>query len=107
MNGQRVVLSAVLPHLQVTALDEIQRQVAPCAHGDAEQLPELAGARLIQRLPLLIDGAAYGSRIRPLRTRAATIGSFAVTSLSHSVADRRASSAALALGHVRVRFTGR
>lgn len=87
VNGQRVVLSAVLPDLQVTALDEIQRQVDHYTRGDAEQLPEFAGARLIRRLPLLVGGAAYRSRMRRLRTRSATIGSFAVTSLSHSAVD--------------------
>ncbi|MFE3019116.1 2-oxo acid dehydrogenase subunit E2 [Streptomyces sp. NPDC059256] len=87
VNGQRVVLSAVLPHLQVAGLDSIQRQVDHYTRGDAEELPEFAGARLIRRLPLLVGGAAYRSRIRPLRTRAAAIGSFAVTSLSHSAVD--------------------
>lgn len=87
VNGQRVVLSAVLPDLQVTGLDEIQRQVDHYTRGDAERMPEFAGARLIRRLPPLVGRAAYRSRMRALRTRAATIGSFAVTSLSHSAVD--------------------
>ncbi|MGP4028927.1 2-oxo acid dehydrogenase subunit E2 [Actinomadura sp. 3N407] len=87
VNGQRVVLSANLPDLQAADLDEIQRQVDYYTRGDAERLPEFAGARLIRRLPRLIGGAAYRSRIRPLRNRATTIGTFAVTSLSHSAVD--------------------
>jgi pimeloyl-ACP methyl ester carboxylesterase len=87
VNGQRVVLSANIPHLQVTDLAEIQRQVDYYTRGDAEQLPEFAGARLIRRLPQTIGAAAYRSRIRPLRTRATVIGTFAVTSLSHTAVD--------------------
>lgn len=87
VNGQRVVLSAVIPHLQVAVLDEIQRQVDYYTRGDAGQLPEFAGARLIRRLPRVVGRAAFRSRIRPLRNRATTVGTFAVTSLSHSVVD--------------------
>ncbi|WP_084000429.1 2-oxo acid dehydrogenase subunit E2 [Actinomadura kijaniata] len=87
VNGRRVVLSAVIPHLQVAGLDEIQRQVDHYTRGDAERMPEFAGARLIRRLPRPVGAAAYRSRIRPLRTRATAIGTFTVTSLSHSAVD--------------------
>lgn len=87
VNGQRVVLSANLPHLQVASLDEIQRKVDHYTRGDAELLPEFAGARLIRKLPWVVGGVAYRSRTRPLRNRAVTVGTFAVTSLSHREVD--------------------
>ncbi|MFC5945176.1 2-oxo acid dehydrogenase subunit E2 [Micromonospora harpali] len=87
VNGQRVVLSAIIPHVQSAGLAEIQRQVDYYTRGDAEKLPEFAGARLLRRLPWVLGSAAYRSRTRPLRTRATTVGTFAVTSLSHRDVD--------------------
>ncbi|MFJ7250502.1 2-oxo acid dehydrogenase subunit E2 [Kitasatospora sp. NPDC098652] len=86
-NGQRVVLSAVVPDLQTASLEEIQRQVDHYTGGDAEQLPEFAGARLLRRLPWVLGEAAYRARVRPLRGRAAAVGTVAVTSLSHRAVD--------------------
>lgn len=86
-NGQRVVLSAVVPGVESASLAEIQRQVDYYTGGDPDQLPEFAGAQLIRKLPWALGEAAYRSRVRPLRNRAEAVGTFAVTSLSHRAVD--------------------
>ncbi|GAA3566823.1 2-oxo acid dehydrogenase subunit E2 [Nonomuraea rosea] len=87
MGGQRVVLSAVFPHLQRTSLDDVQRRVNHLRDGDPARLPEFAPARLLHRLPPLLGGALFRLGVRPLRRRAAAFGTFAVTSLGHRPVD--------------------
>ena len=86
-NGHRVLLSAVLPDLHVSTMDEIQRRVAHFSAGDRERLPEFAGARLIRRLPRPVGRALIRSWMRPLRQRPERVGTVAVTSLSHRSVD--------------------
>jgi pyruvate/2-oxoglutarate dehydrogenase complex dihydrolipoamide acyltransferase (E2) component len=89
MNGNRVVLGALLPDLQAASLAEVQRQVEHYRDGDPDSLPELAALRRLHRLPWLLGAAAFRLGVRPLRRRAGAFGTFAVTSLGHRpVADR-------------------
>jgi pyruvate/2-oxoglutarate dehydrogenase complex dihydrolipoamide acyltransferase (E2) component len=87
MNGNRVVLGALLPDLQAASLAEVQRQVEHYRDGDPDSLPELAALRRLHRLPWLLGAAAFRLGVRPLRRRAGAFGTFAVTSLGHRPVD--------------------
>lgn len=85
--GRRVVLSAVLPDLHRTELADIQRQVEHYRDQDPAVMPEFAGVRSLHRLPGAVAALAFRATVRPLRTRARTLGTFAVTSLGHRPVD--------------------
>ncbi len=87
MNGQRVVLSAVLRDLERTGLDAVQAQLDRLRTGEAAELPEFSGARVLQRLPWLAGALLYPAAVRPLGRRAEAMGTFAVTSLGHRPVD--------------------
>lgn len=87
LGGQRIVLSAVLRHLQLADLDRIQRQINRFRDGDAATMPEFGPTRLLHRLPMPIGALAVKAGVRPLARRAATMGTFAVTSLGHRPVD--------------------
>jgi pyruvate/2-oxoglutarate dehydrogenase complex dihydrolipoamide acyltransferase (E2) component len=87
LNGHRVVLSAVLPGLEHMSLEDIQRAVNRLHDADPATTPEFAGARLLQRLPILPGRAVFRLGVRPLRRRPAALGTFAVTSLGHRPVD--------------------
>ncbi|GAA4254357.1 2-oxo acid dehydrogenase subunit E2 [Dactylosporangium darangshiense] len=83
IDGRRVVLAAVLPDLDLAGLDDIQRQVEHYRDGDPDRMPEFAGVRALHRLPATVGSMAFRRTVRPLRTRAQRVGTFAVTSLGH------------------------
>ncbi|TYB45748.1 2-oxo acid dehydrogenase subunit E2 [Actinomadura chibensis] len=87
VNGERVVLSAVLTGLENASLDDVQEQLDRFRDGDPETMPEFAGARLLRRLPWPLGTLAFRAGVRPLGRRAATMGTFAVTSLAHRPVD--------------------
>ncbi|MFF1924906.1 2-oxo acid dehydrogenase subunit E2 [Streptomyces sp. NPDC058221] len=87
LDGRRIVLAAVLPGLHRSGLDDIQRQVDHYRDGDPATMPEFAGARALQRMPLPLGRLAYRFAVRPLGRRAARMGTFAVTSLGHRPVD--------------------
>jgi hypothetical protein len=87
LNGERIVLSAVLPNLHESTLEEIQRQVAHYRDGDPATMPEFRAARLLHRLPWPIGGVLFRLGVRPLNRRATVLGTFAVTSLGHRPVD--------------------
>jgi pyruvate/2-oxoglutarate dehydrogenase complex dihydrolipoamide acyltransferase (E2) component len=87
LDGQRVVLSAVLPDLHEASLEEIQRQVDHYRDGDPATMPEFAAARLLHRMPRPLGGTLFRLGVRPLTRRAAVLGTFAVTSLGHRAVD--------------------
>ena len=87
LGGQRVVLTAVLPGLEKCSLDEIQQQVDRLRVGDPERLDEFAGARILHKLPVPNGRLLSRLATRPLRRRAALLGTFAVSSLGHRPVD--------------------
>jgi pyruvate/2-oxoglutarate dehydrogenase complex dihydrolipoamide acyltransferase (E2) component len=87
LNGQRVVLSVIMPGLDQASLDEVQRQVDGYRAGDPARMPEFKGARLLHRLPWPLGPAAFRSVARPLRRRAEILGTVAVSSLGHRPVD--------------------
>lgn len=87
LGGRRVVLSAVLPDLHRSDLDEVQRQVDHYRDGDPATMPEFAGVRALHRLPWPLRPFAFRRRVRPLSRRPVTFGTFALTSLGHAAVD--------------------
>jgi pyruvate/2-oxoglutarate dehydrogenase complex dihydrolipoamide acyltransferase (E2) component len=87
LDGRRVVLSAVLHDLDRASLDEIQERVDALRAADPDTSPEFAPARLLDRLPPLLGAFAFRRAVRPLRRRAARMGTFALTSLGHRAVD--------------------
>ncbi|MGW2845750.1 2-oxo acid dehydrogenase subunit E2 [Streptomyces sp. NPDC001274] len=87
VGGRRVVLAAVLPRLEETALSEIQRQVEYYRDGDPATLPEFAGVHTLHRLPWPVARLAYTRTVRPLSRRAGKFGTLAVSSLGHRPVD--------------------
>lgn len=87
VGGHRVVLSAVLPHLDRASLDDIQALVDTYRDGDPALMAEFDGVRLLHRLPGLLGRAAFRMAVRPLRLRHTKVGTFAVTSLGHRAVD--------------------
>lgn len=104
LNGQRIVLSTVLPDLHSATLDGIQASVERFRDGDPATMPEFAKVRALHRLPWLAGPLAYRAVARPLRNRAQTMGTFALTSLGHRPVDAFHSNGGttitLGLGHV-------
>lgn len=87
LNGQRIVLSAILPGLRSAGLDDVQKQIDYYRAGDAETLPEFAGAKLLQGLPWPLGPMAFRLAAGPLARRPKILGTFAVTSLGHRPVD--------------------
>jgi pyruvate/2-oxoglutarate dehydrogenase complex dihydrolipoamide acyltransferase (E2) component len=87
LNGNRVVLAALLPDLHQTSLGDIQQQIDHYRDGDPEVMPEFARVRTLQRLRWPLGPLAVRLGARPLRRREKSYGTFAVTSLGHSPVD--------------------
>ena len=87
LNGHRLVFSAVLPDCDTASLDDIQRDVDRLKDGDAATMPELRGARMLQKLPWPLGQLVFRLGARSLARRPAIMGTLAVTSLGHSAVD--------------------
>ncbi|MFL6072397.1 MAG: 2-oxo acid dehydrogenase subunit E2 [Mycobacteriales bacterium] len=87
VNGHRVVLTAVLPDLDSAGLADIQAQVDHYRDGDAANMPEFAGPRMLQKLPVPLGRLLYRAGMRSLRRRPELVGTFAVSSLGHRPVD--------------------
>jgi pyruvate/2-oxoglutarate dehydrogenase complex dihydrolipoamide acyltransferase (E2) component len=87
LNGQRIVLAAVLPGLDRASLAEIQATILRYQEADPAVAPEFGGARLLHRLPRPFAALAYRAAVRPLGRRPEVFGTFALTSLGHRPVD--------------------
>ncbi|MET9352427.1 2-oxo acid dehydrogenase subunit E2 [Streptomyces sp. NPDC006617] len=87
LDGQRAVLSAVLPDLAKADLAHIQQQVSHYRDGDAANMTEFAGVRKLQGLPVPVGRFAFRRFVQPLARRGEVFGTFAVTSLGHRAVD--------------------
>jgi len=87
VNGERVVLAAVLRDVDRTDLEGIQRELERYRDGDPERLEEFAGVRLLHRLPVALGRALTRRVVGPLGGRPDRMGTFAVTSLGHRPVD--------------------
>ncbi|OIK28717.1 2-oxo acid dehydrogenase subunit E2 [Streptomyces malaysiense] len=87
LDGQRVVLSTVVPGLQRATLQEIQRHLEQFRDGDPDTMPEFERLRRLHRAPLLIGSTAFRLAAGRLRGRDRLMGTVAVTSLGHRPVD--------------------
>ena len=87
LDGQRTVLSALLPGLERASLDDIQQRIDRYRGPDTEQLPEFAGVRKLSRLPVLAGRLAFALALRDVRRREQIFGTVAVSSLGHQPVD--------------------
>ncbi|GGL05880.1 2-oxo acid dehydrogenase subunit E2 [Streptomyces flaveus] len=87
VDGERTVLSALLPGLEDASLAEIQRNVDRYRGQEAAQLPEFKGVRMLGRLPVPLGRAAFAAVLRDPCRRPAVFGTVSVSSLGHSDVD--------------------
>jgi pyruvate/2-oxoglutarate dehydrogenase complex dihydrolipoamide acyltransferase (E2) component len=87
VDGQRVVLAAVLPDLDRASLPDIQAMVDYYRDGNPATLPEFERTRRVDRLPLAVGRLLVRAARRSLGNRPAMMGTFAVTSLGHRSVD--------------------
>jgi len=87
IDGQRVVLAAVLPDLDRADLAQIQDMVDRYRDADPAMLPEFERTRRLHHLPVVVGRLLVRTARRSLRNRPAMMGTFAVTSLGHRPVD--------------------
>ncbi|MFE1954695.1 2-oxo acid dehydrogenase subunit E2 [Streptomyces sp. NPDC059524] len=87
VDGERAVLSALVPRLERASLREIQEQVDRYRGEQAAELPEFKGVRMLGRLPLPLGRAAFGAALRDARKRPGVFGTVSVSSLGHGAVD--------------------
>jgi pyruvate/2-oxoglutarate dehydrogenase complex dihydrolipoamide acyltransferase (E2) component len=87
LNGQRIVLTAVLPDLQRASLDEIQQMVDKYRALDPAVAAQFAPVRALHKLPRALGRLAFRAAARSASRRTSVFGTFAVTSLGHGVVD--------------------
>lgn len=87
VDGERTVLSALLPRLESADLDSIQERIDRYRPPDSAQLPEFRGVRLLGRLPVPLGRLALAAALRAPTRRPATLGTVSVSSLGHRPVD--------------------
>ncbi|GLF95608.1 2-oxo acid dehydrogenase subunit E2 [Streptomyces yaizuensis] len=87
VDGERTVLSALLPGLESAALAEIQERIERYRGPGAAELPEFRGVRLLGRLPAPLGRLAFAAALRDPRRRPAVFGTVSVSSLGHRPVD--------------------
>ncbi|MER5768701.1 2-oxo acid dehydrogenase subunit E2 [Streptomyces sp. NPDC001985] len=86
-DGERTVLSALLPGLESAGLDAIQERIDRYRDPGAALLPEFRGVRLLSRLPVPLGRLAFAAAVRDPARRPAVLGTVAVSSLGHRPVD--------------------
>ncbi|MFF4650444.1 2-oxo acid dehydrogenase subunit E2 [Streptomyces sp. NPDC001380] len=87
LDGQRTVLSALLPGLERASLDDVQQRIDRYRGPGTERLPEFAGVRRLSRLPVAAGRLAFALALRDVRRREQIFGTVAVSSLGHQAVD--------------------
>ncbi|SEE00121.1 2-oxoacid dehydrogenases acyltransferase (catalytic domain) [Streptomyces sp. 2231.1] len=87
LDGERTVLSALVPGLESASLQEIQDRVDRFRGADAGTLPEFKGVRMLGRLPVPLGRAAFAAALRSPRRRPEVFGTVSVSSLGHRDVD--------------------
>ncbi|WP_063774316.1 2-oxo acid dehydrogenase subunit E2 [Streptacidiphilus rugosus] len=87
LDGQRRVLSALLPGVDRADLDEIQLRLDRYRAADLGELPEFDGVRALGRLPVPVGRLAFARVLRDPRRREQVFGTVSVSSLGHGVVD--------------------
>lgn len=87
VEGERTVLSALVPGLESASLSEIQERIDRYRDEQAYELPEFKGVRMLGRLPVPLGRAAFAAALRDPRRRAGIFGTVSVSSLGHRNVD--------------------
>ncbi|MEV5609131.1 2-oxo acid dehydrogenase subunit E2 [Streptomyces sp. NPDC052225] len=87
VEGERTVLSALVPALERLSLDQIQEHVDRYRGEHTAALPEFKGVRLLGRLPVPLGRAAFAAALRDPRRRPGIFGTVSVSSLGHGTVD--------------------
>ncbi|MER7050244.1 2-oxo acid dehydrogenase subunit E2 [Streptomyces jumonjinensis] len=87
VDGERTVLSALLPGLESAGLDAVQTRIDRYRGPDTGALPEFRGVRLLGRLPAPLGRLAFAAALRNPRRRPAVFGTVSVSSLGHRPVD--------------------
>lgn len=87
LDGERTVLSALLPALESAGLDDIQQRIDRYRGPGTERLPEFRGVRLLGRLPVPLGRLAFAAALRDPARRPSVLGTVAVSSLGHRPVD--------------------
>ena len=87
VDGERTVLSALLPDLQRTSLLEIQRRLDRYRDADLSEHPEFRGPRLLGRLPVPLGRLLFRAALRRPDRRPGIFGTVSVSSLGHRPVD--------------------
>ncbi|MGW0337526.1 2-oxo acid dehydrogenase subunit E2 [Streptomyces sp. NPDC003011] len=87
LGGRRVVLATVVPELERSSLDAVQRQVDRFRDGDPDRMPEFEPVRRLHRLPVPVGRLLFRLATRSLSHRTELVGTVAVTSLGHRPVD--------------------
>ncbi|MCX5330364.1 MULTISPECIES: 2-oxo acid dehydrogenase subunit E2 [unclassified Streptomyces] len=87
LGGRRVVLATVVPELERSSLDAVQRHLERFRDGDPDHMPEFAPVRRLHRLPVPVGRLLFRLATRSLTHRTELVGTVAVTSLGHRPVD--------------------
>ena len=87
VDGERTVLSALLPRLESAGLEDIQQRIERYRGPGTDRLPEFRGVRLLNRLPAPFGRLAFAAAVRSPARRPAVLGTVAVSSLGHRPVD--------------------
>ena len=87
LDGERVVLAALIRGADTAELDQIQAELDRYRAGDANVMPEFAPLRRLQQLPVALGYTLFRRIVRPLAGRHRLMGTLAVSSLGHRPVD--------------------
>lgn len=87
VDGERTVLSALLPGLERSGLTQIQDQLNLYRSPDMSEHPDFRGPRLLGRLPVLLGRPLFLAALRSPTRRQAVFGTVSVSSLGHRPVD--------------------
>lgn len=87
VEGERTVLSALVPGLEAANLREIQERIDRYRGDQAADLPEFKGVRMLGRLPVVLGRAAFAAALRDPQRRPGVFGTVSVSSLGHRAVD--------------------
>lgn len=87
LDGQRSVLSALVPDLEQADLAAIQARIDRYRGPGTDRLPEFAGVKKLARLPAPLGRLAFAAALRDPARREQIFGTVAVSSLGHESVD--------------------
>lgn len=83
IDGQRVVMSGLIPNADATPVEEMQKIIEYYRDRDASEISEFANVRKLQSLPAWLGSLGYRLAMGKLGGRPKLQGTFSITSLGH------------------------